>query len=95
MIPNLSEAMIRRHTTGRSFERGQHYCRAGAVSSLIQRGNVLWAQVEGTEAAPYRIRIWVDSGGIKSASCSCLYDYEGWCKHIVATLIDCLYQPIN
>jgi uncharacterized Zn finger protein len=84
--------MIRRHATSQSFERGQHYYRTEAVSSLIQRGDVLSAQVEGTEAVPYQIRICFDSSGIKTASCSCLYDYEGWCKHIVATLLICLYQ---
>jgi uncharacterized Zn finger protein len=89
----LSEATIRHHVIAQSFERGQGYYRNGSVTSLIQRGNVLSASVEGSEVDPYRISIHFDKGGITSAICTCLYDYEGWCKHIVATLLTCLHQP--
>ncbi len=93
MIPKLSVATIRHHTITQSFDRGQDYYRNGAVTSLIQRGNVLSANVEGSEADPYRIIIRFDQGGITSANCTCLYAYEGWCKHIVACLLTCLHQP--
>ncbi len=93
MIPKLSEATIRHHAVAPSFDRGQGYYHNGSVSSLIQRGSVLSANVEGSEADPYRIRIHFDKGGITSATCTCPYDYEGWCKHIVATLLTCLHQP--
>ena len=93
MIPKLSEATIRRHTTVQSFDRGQSYFQAGSVASLIERGNVLSASVEGSEAEPYRIQFHFDKGGITSAICTCPYDFEGWCKHIVATLLTCLHQP--
>jgi uncharacterized Zn finger protein len=89
----LSEATIRHHALAQSFDRGQGYYRNGSVTSLIQRGNVLSASVEGSEADPYRISIQFNKGGITSATCSCPYDYEGCCKHIVATLLTCLHQP--
>jgi len=93
VIPALSEATIRHHAIAQSFERGEAYYRSGSVYALVQRGNTLSARVEGSEADPYRLNIHFDSGGITSATCSCPYDYEGWCKHIVATLLACLHQP--
>ncbi|NJK52320.1 MAG: hypothetical protein HC936_04920 [Leptolyngbyaceae cyanobacterium SU_3_3] len=93
MIPKLSKASIRRHTTGKSLERGQDYYQSGSVTSLIQRGNQLSAKVEGSEFDPYRISISFDKGGITRVYCTCPYDFEGWCKHIIATLLTCLHQP--
>ncbi len=93
MIPKLSEASIRRHATSQSFERGQNYYKRSSVTSLIQRGNELSANVEGSEFDPYRISIDFNKGGITSAFCTCPYNFEGWCKHIVATLLTCLHQP--
>jgi uncharacterized Zn finger protein len=93
VIPNLSEATIRHHTIAQSFERGQSYYRAGSVHSLIQRGDRLLARVEGSEAIDYQVDVQFDQGCITRATCTCPYDYEGWCKHIVATLLTCLHQP--
>lgn len=93
MIPNLSEATIRHHTIAQLFERGQAYYRSGSVYALVQRGDALSARVEGSEAEPYRINICFDQGGVTHADCTCPYNYEGWCKHIVATLLTCLHQP--
>ena len=92
-IPTLSEAAIRQQATAESFRRGEDYYWRGAVGSLVQRGNVLQAQVEGSQYEPYRVRITFDEGGITSANCSCPYDWGGWCKHIVATLLACLEAP--
>jgi uncharacterized Zn finger protein len=92
-IPHLSEAAIRRQATGESFRRGENYCRQGTVVSLVRRGDLLQAQVEGSQYEPYRVRVTFDAGGITSAACSCPYDGGGWCKHIVATLLACLHEP--
>jgi uncharacterized Zn finger protein len=92
MIPKLSEASIRRHATSQSLERGQDYYKSGSVTSLIQRGNELSANVEGSEFDPYRISIGFNKSGITSAFCTCPYNFEGWCKHIIATLLTCLHQ---
>jgi uncharacterized Zn finger protein len=92
-IPLLSEAAIRQQATAESFRRGENYYRQGAVGSLVQRGNVLQAEVEGSQYEPYRVHITFDEGGITSADCSCPYDWGGWCKHIVATLLACLEAP--
>jgi uncharacterized Zn finger protein len=92
-IPALSEAAIRQYVTAQSFQRGQDYYRQGAVISLVQREDELQAQVEGSQYTPYQVRITFDAGGITGAICSCPYDWGGWCKHIVATLLACLHEP--
>lgn len=93
MIPKLSEATIRRHANTKSYDRGQGYYQSRAVESLVQRGNTLSGWVEGSEADPYQVTIHFDKGGITEADCTCPYDFGGWCKHIVATLLTCLHHP--
>jgi uncharacterized Zn finger protein len=91
-IPALSEATIRAHSAAESYSRGQSYYEHGAVSNLALRGNLLQADVEGSQYTPYRVRVTFDQGGITSATCTCPYDWGGWCKHIVAVMLACLYQ---
>ncbi|BAZ32224.1 zinc finger SWIM domain-containing protein [Cylindrospermum sp. NIES-4074] len=92
-ISNISEFTIRRHTNTKSFQRGEAYYTGGAVLNVIQRGNLLQAEVNGAEAKPYRVCLNLDNDGLASGSCTCAYDFEGWCKHIVATMLVCVRQP--
>ncbi len=92
-LPHLTEALIRQHTIPQSFERGVGYYERGAVRAVIRRGDEILAEVEGSQYAPYRVRITFDAGGIRQATCSCPYDWGGWCKHIVATLLTCIHAP--
>jgi uncharacterized Zn finger protein len=92
-IADLSETDLRYHTTDKSFKRGEDYYRSGAVTDLCQRGNCLCGEVEGNEAVPYQITIEFDAGGISGAKCTCPYDYEGWCKHIVAVALTSIRKP--
>src|SRR5947209_1755066 len=94
MLPfTLTEALIRQNAAAESVQRGRQYFREGAVASLVRRGAAIEAEVEGSEPAPYRVRVGFDEGGITDAECSCPYDWGGWCKHIVATLLACLEAP--
>ena len=93
IIPGLSASVIRQQSTGESFHRGQDYYRRGAVTALVQRGNMLQAEVEGSQYEPYRVRLAFDREGITEATCSCPYTWGGWCKHIVAVLLACLNEP--
>ena len=91
-LSGLTEGLIRQCVSAESFQRGREYFRDGAVVSLARRGDVLQGEVEGSQPSPYRTRVVVDAGGIADAECDCPYDWGGWCKHIVATLlasIDC------
>jgi uncharacterized Zn finger protein len=91
-IPELSEAAIHANTSFDSFSRGRSYFESGAVVDLALRGNTLQGQVEGSQYTPYRVNITFDQSGVTSASCTCPYDWGGWCKHIVAVLLTCLYE---
>jgi uncharacterized Zn finger protein len=93
VISKLSEATIRRHANAKSYDRGQGYYQSGAVESLVQRGNTVSGWVEGSEVEPYQVTLCFDKGGITAADCTCPYDFDGWCKHIVATLLTCLHHP--
>ena len=94
-IPQISEFTIRRHANAKSFQRGEAYYNAGAVNAVIQRGHLLQAEVVGTEARPYHVNLNFDSSGLTSVKCTCAYDYEGWCKHIVATMLVCARNSEN
>lgn len=93
MIPGLSETFIHSQATASSYQRGREYFRGGAVDNLMQRGNTLHADVEGSDYDPYQVSITFDAGGVQVASCTCPYDYAGWCKHIVAVALACIQQP--
>jgi uncharacterized Zn finger protein len=91
-ILNLSEATIRASSTPDSFSRGYSYFESGAVADVALRGNTLQGQVEGSQYTPYRVNLSFGPSGVTSASCTCPYDWGGWCKHIVAVLLTCLHE---
>jgi uncharacterized Zn finger protein len=89
----FTEADIRAGANDQSFQRGSSYYRSGAVSDLVRRGHLLTAQVIGSDYAPYRIDVaLLDDGSIGAASCTCPYDWGGYCKHIVAVLLMALRE---
>ena len=92
-IPKFAEATLHQNSNPQSFERGETYYRNGAVAALTLRGNILQAEVEGSQAPSYRVRLSFESQSLTEASCTCAYSFGGWCKHIVATLLVCQHQP--
>jgi uncharacterized Zn finger protein len=92
-LPQISEFTVRRYANAKSFQRGEAYFEAGAVTTITQRGQQLQAEVEGNERLPYRVSINFDDKGIASAKCTCAYSLDGWCKHIVATILVTTRQP--
>ena len=92
-LPHLTEFLVRQYTIPQSFERGMDYYERGAVLSVIRRGQQLLAEVEGSQYVPYRVRVTFDADGIREVTCSCPYDWGGWCKHIVAVLLTCIHNP--
>jgi uncharacterized Zn finger protein len=89
----LTEAIIRQHASSESYWRGSDYYHRGAVHSVLHRGQQLQAEVEGSQYEPYHVQITLDAGGVAGAICTCPYDWGGWCKHIVATLLACIREP--
>jgi len=92
-IPKISEFTIRRYANAKSYQRGEAYFESGAVDTIIRRGNLLHAEVDGSEARPYRVSLSFDGHSLNSATCTCAYNFDGWCKHIVATMLVCVRQP--
>jgi len=88
----FTEADIHAGANGQSYERGSSYHRSGAVSDVVRRGNVLTARVQGSDYAPYEIVVTLlDDESIGDTSCTCPYDWDGYCKHIVAVLLTVLH----
>ena len=83
----ITTEAIRALATPESFARGRAYFGSGAVSQLVRRGDRVTAEVEGSEFAPYEVTISLQDAGIADAHCTCPYDWGGYCKHIVATLL--------
>src|SRR5215204_1914968 len=91
--PKLSEAAIRAGVTEKSFARGRELFRRSAVSRAAIQGRTLSGVCEGSESPFYRVRAELDEGGIRSASCTCPYDFGGYCKHIIALLLSYVHKP--
>ncbi|MFQ6084512.1 MAG: SWIM zinc finger domain-containing protein, partial [Candidatus Aminicenantia bacterium] len=75
---------IRMLSTESSFERGMEYFTQGHVKNIEQFGNKITAIVSGKQDYRVTIRLYEDDF---TAECTCPYDWGGYCKHIIATLI--------
>ena len=89
---DLDDAAIRKNASEESFQRGRDYCEQGAVGAVTLRGRQLLAEVQGSRYEPYRVEVTLSAGAILNAHCSCPYDWGGYCKHIVATLLTCINE---
>ncbi|TEU00770.1 MAG: SWIM zinc finger domain-containing protein, partial [Dehalococcoidia bacterium] len=92
-MSELTETTVRQYATPESFRRGRDYYEQGAVLSLARRGDQLLAEVEGSQYEPYQVQVTLDAGDVAEAICTCPYDWGGYCKHIVATLLAYIHEP--
>jgi uncharacterized Zn finger protein len=92
-MPKITESMIRAGASPDSFRRGEEYYREGALSNTAIQGMLLSGECAGTYAPYYRVQVELDQAGIADASCTCLYEYGGYCKHIVALLLAYVRHP--
>jgi uncharacterized Zn finger protein len=76
---------IKELCTKASFERGQRYFEDGRVRIRELSPSRVTAAVAGT--SNYRVEVDLEDEKGISAACTCPYDWEGYCKHIVATLL--------
>lgn len=90
---DYTENELRAFCTDNVYARGEEYLNDGMVTHLAWRGDMLCAEVEGSDDKPYSLSVQFDNGHLSSASCSCPYEYEGWCKHIIAALMMNLEDP--
>ena len=67
------------------LDRGEQYYLSGAVQSLRREGDVVFADVMGTER--YEVELAFQDGELADAWCSCPYAEDGdYCKHMAAVL---------
>lgn len=91
--PTLTEAATERLARPQSYDRGEDYYEQGAVIDVTRRGDLLRAEVEGSQYEPYQVQIEFDETGIVETVCSCPYDHGGICKHRVAVLLTYIRDP--
>jgi hypothetical protein len=87
----FTDADIRAKATEQSYDRGVDYHDSGMVERATLRGSQLFATVQGSEWDPYQVGVTFTDGDF-TASCTCPYDWEGYCKHIVATLLTIIHD---
>lgn len=92
-IYQIKETDVQALASAESFARGQHYFHDGVVLEVTRRGNLITAEVEGSDYEPYRVQVTLAPSGIANTTCTCPYDRGGSCKHIVATLLAAIHQP--
>ncbi len=92
MANTISESVIKSLATSESFARGQELYQSEAIFDTLRQGDLLLAKCEGSSAPVYQLRIELDEGGIREASCTCPYDWGGLCKHLVAMLLTYIHH---
>lgn len=90
---NLDLQQIEERALEQVFERGESLYERGAIFLPVRRGNVISAQCVGTYSDYYHVSAAFDEAGEITADCTCPYDWEGDCKHIVAMLLAYLREP--
>ena len=90
-LPNLTPEHIRQRCTPQSFTRGTEYFHDGAIGNPVRHDWTLSATCHGTY--PYRVSVELMPTGIAATRCSCPYDGDGDCKHIVALLLTYIHTP--
>lgn len=84
-MDKLSREKIRSLCTVESYERGLEYLREKRVTNLrLSSDRKATSTVLGSQK--YRVEMNLTARDF-DASCTCPYDWGGYCKHIVATLL--------
>ncbi|MCZ6676533.1 MAG: hypothetical protein O7E52_04710 [Candidatus Poribacteria bacterium] len=72
--------------------RGYDYYASGMVLSLRARGGTITAEVAGSSAPSYTVKIWCDEDGV-DGTCTCPYSAGiDVCKHVAAALFEWVYE---
>ena len=82
---NITEDTITDRCTQAVFKRGENYYQDGHVQQLNRFDNLVTATVEGSQLYDVTINF---GGRSPDTRCTCPYDGDGDCKHIVAVLLD-------
>ena len=88
-----SEKTIRGACETKVWERGRALNKGRSLNGLIRAGDELFARFLGSQNEPYQLHARLQNGAVTEASCSCPFEGDGWCKHLVALLLRYAQAP--
>ena len=91
-LQKLTLEDIRRLAPRESYELGEEYYACEAITYIARRANIILAEVGNRKGENHRVKVTFCEGGIEDISCSCGYDWGGFCKHRVAVLITYVHE---
>jgi uncharacterized Zn finger protein len=93
MIKKITESILKSLSSPESYARGHELSQSDAVYDTYRQGDLLTGKCEGSSSPFYQLTVQLDEGGIQEASCTCPYDWGGFCKHIIALLLTYIHTP--
>jgi len=93
MAEKITESALKSYSSPESFARGHELYLSDAVFDTFRQGAFLTGKCEGSSAPFYQLSVQLDEGGIQEASCTCPYDWGGYCKHIIALMLTYIHHP--
>lgn len=93
MTNKMTENILKSLSSPESFTRGHDLYQSDAVFDTFRQGDLLTGKCKGSSAPFYQIHVQLDEGGIQEASCTCPYDWGGYCKHIIALMLTYVHSP--
>ncbi|MCC6147762.1 MAG: SWIM zinc finger family protein [Anaerolineaceae bacterium] len=93
MPKKLTVNILKSCSSPESFTRGHELYQSDTVFDSFRQGDILTGKCEGNSAPFYQMRVQLDEGGIQEASCTCPYDWGGYCKHIIALMLTYMHNP--
>ena len=74
------------------FDRARNYCDENRIERIDRFEQTVSAAVQGSRPEPYEVEIQFVDGTVEpenvDATCTCPYDWGGYCKHIIAVLLE-------
>jgi len=94
---NLSTEQIRDLYTSEVFDRARNYRDEERIERIDRFDETVRAAVQGSQPEPYEIEVesGVDEPKNVDATCTCPYDWGGYCKHIIAVLLELADSDID
>jgi hypothetical protein len=88
----LSTEQIRDLCTSEVFDRARNYRDEERIERIDRFDETVNAAVQGSQPEPYEVEIQFVDGAVEpenvDATCTCPYDWGGYCKHIIAVLLE-------
>ncbi len=89
----LTKETLMEISTRQSFERGKEYFQMGLVGDCERVAKTIRGEVEGSGLISYDVELTI--GRRLDWHCSCPYDWEGACKHVVALGLAWIDDPAS